>query len=126
MAALAIFQNYLGAMVGNADVTGNHARVEFHRILDALQALRHQVVSQVIIGQVAVDAFDTVVGARVKPGLIFRLEHMATAAKLRTLGFGIEARRSKSRQYPQDRRDRRRNQHIDQGFSLGKAILTCG
>ncbi len=46
---------------------------------------------------------------------------MATAAKLRTLGFGIEARRSKSHKYPQNRNDCRRNQNIDQGFSLGKA-----
>ena len=46
---------------------------------------------------------------------------MATAAKLRTLGFGIEAGRSKGDKYPQNRGDCRRNQNIDQGFSLGKA-----
>ena len=57
----------------------------------------------------------------VKPGLVFRLQHVATAAKLRTLGFGIEAGRSKSHKYPQNRHDCRRNQNIDQDFSLGKA-----
>ena len=62
MAALAICQHHLGAMVGNVDIIGNHARVEYHRILDALKALGHQVIDQVIIGQVAVDALDPAMG----------------------------------------------------------------
>jgi hypothetical protein len=121
MAALAICQYYLGTVVGDADIFGNHARVEFHRILDSVQSLGPQVIDEVIVGQVAVNAFDPMMSARVKPGLVFRLQDMATAAKLGAFGFGIEAGRPKRHKYPQNRGDGRRNQNREQDFSLGKA-----
>ena len=121
MAALAISQYYLGATIGDVHVFRHPAQVEGRKILEAVESFPRQVLDEIIVGQVAVDALDAAMRPGMKPGFIFGLHRMATAAKLRTLGFGIEARRSKSRQYPQDRRDCRRNQNIDQGFSLGKA-----
>jgi len=118
MAALAIGHHYLGAMVGNLDIVGNPAQVEKRKILEAVHSFPCQVLDEIIVGQVAVDALDAAVRPGMEPGLVFGLHHMATAAKLRTLGFGIKARRSKSRQYPQNRCDCRRHQNIKQGFSL--------
>ena len=99
---------------------GDAARMEGQGILDTLHGLPKQVVGQIVIGQVAVDALDILMGPGVKPGLVFRLQDVATAAELRTLGFGVEPRGAKGHKDPQNRHDRRRNQHIDQDFSLGK------
>ena len=126
MATLTIFQDYLGAMVGNSNGLGDAARMKSQGIFDTFHRLPNQVVGQIIVRQVAIDAFYVLMGAGVKPGLIFRLQHMATAAKLGTFGFGIEAGRSKGDKYPQNRGDCRRNQYNDQDFSLGKAQYSPG
>ena len=103
MAPLAIGQHHFGAVVGNLHLVGNPAQVEGRKILESVDGFPGQVLDEIIVGQVAVDALDAAMRPGMKPGFVFGLHRMATAAKLRTLGFGIEARRSKSRKYPQDR-----------------------
>ena len=96
MAALAISQNYLGATVGDVHVFRHPAQVEGRKILEAVESFPRQVLNEIIVGQVAVNALDAAMRPGMKPGLEFGLHRMATAAKLRTLGLGIEAWRSKS------------------------------
>lgn len=92
VAALAIFLHHPGAVVGEADVIGYQARMEGYKILCAVNALPYQVPEERVIGQVAVHALDLAVLAGVKPGLVFRIQHVATAAELRAFGLGVESR----------------------------------
>jgi len=121
MAAAAIAFHHRGAMIRDVDGFGDEAGMKGHRILETLHGFPKQVVGQVIVGEMAIYALDVLMSPGVKPGLVFRLQHMATAAKLRTLRPGIEARRSKGHEYPQNRNDGQGYQRIDQGFVFGWA-----
>ena len=100
MAAPAIGHHHSGPGVGELDGLGNAARMEGHDIAHALQGLGPQVVGQVVVGQVAVDALDILVRPGVKPGLVFRLQDVATAAELRAFGLGVEPRGPKAVKRP--------------------------
>lgn len=107
MAALAILQNYRGPTIGDANGFGDQARVKGQGILDTVHGLPEQVDGQVVVGQMAIDALEVLMGPGVKPGLILRLQYVATAAKIRRFRLGVEPRRPKS----DKNRKRRGGQH---------------
>jgi hypothetical protein len=112
MAALAIFQNHRGTMVGNADSFGDETQMEGKKVFGAVQALPHQV-SHELMGQVAVRALGAVMG-RVTPGVLLRLHRVATAAELGALGPGVESGRSKAHKGPHTHNDYDDNDQIEQ------------
>jgi hypothetical protein len=120
MAAATITFHHRRPVIGDVNSFGNPAGVKGEAISHTFHSLPEQVVSQVIVGEVAVDALDKLM-AGMEPGLIFRLEDVTTAAELRALGFGKEAWGSKSRKYPQTHYDNRGNQYIGEEFFLGRA-----
>jgi hypothetical protein len=102
MAALAIFLHHTLASRGKSYILAHLSGVKTDHIVDAIEGFPKEVTGKSVVGEMAVNAGNAFMGPGVKPGFVFRLQYVATAAKLRGRGFGKELGRPKGHKQSQD------------------------
>jgi hypothetical protein len=79
----AIFQNRFGAPVGDPDIFPNLTGIKLKHIRQAVDIFPGQVTRHIVVGKMAIHAFDPAVGPGVPPGFVLRFHDVATRAELR-------------------------------------------
>ncbi len=79
-----------GPLRGQADILRDPPGIKEKGILHPQDALPGKVIHDLIVRQMAVNAFDSTVGPLVAPGLVFGLHDMAACAEFRRFGLGVE------------------------------------
>ena len=100
MAAFAVFLEDFSTMLRESDGFWHAAGVEGESVLHAFNAFPGDVAREVVVGKMAIDAFESSVAGIVEPAFVLAFHDVAAGAELRSSRPGIKPGRAKAHKGP--------------------------